>query len=220
MHACKRLILTELRNRRNVFFLTVGAIILLHTVISILIIQRVNIDLIRWIDIGMISTVFFIPFLRAFTIWQDEWNHQSIHRLLTLPISRIYLLFIKYIVILIEVITLLILTTLAMWIQWQVSNGLLFRVEPILKMDWMSIEQILNILLSITTLIFICFMSYLLGKSISLPYLQVTFITVVLSLLVSITIYSIVPHFLTFLVFGLTYSLISYYLLDNKVFVE
>ncbi|WP_343802275.1 hypothetical protein [Bacillus carboniphilus] len=220
MRACKRLLLAELRNRQYVFLLTIGAIILLHSVVISLIIQSVDIDLIRWIDIGLISIAFFIPFLRTFTIWQDEWKRKSIQRLLTLPTSRIYLVIVKYVVIFLEVLTILILTILAMWIQWHVSNGLLFRVEPILAMEWMSIGQILNILLSITSLIFICFMSYLFGRSINRFYLQITFITVFLSLLVSITIYSIVPHFLTILVFVLTYFSFSYCLLDNKMSVE
>ncbi|WP_187273826.1 ABC-2 transporter permease [Paenibacillus sp. N3.4] len=222
MHAFSRLLLTELRNRRNIMLITLGADVLLIAAVTILAFHS-NLDnmaFMMFLNIAVFVVVLLIPFMHGFSTWREEWKQHSIYHLLALPVPRTYLLITKYIAILVEILLLLAVTIVGLWIQHWLSDGVLFRAEPLVTFEWSKVILVVKLFLTATSLVFLCSMSTLLGKWIGKLSLLVTFLAFVVGLLVWIIVFANWPSFLTLLMLSLVFFGINVYLLEKKVGVE
>lgn len=224
MHAFRRLLITEMRNRRNIILITLGAGVLLNAAISIILSQLdrlpESLGIITILNIIVFTAMLFIPFLHSFTVWREEWKQHTIYHLLALPVPRIYLIMSKYISILIEVLLILLVTIMSLWVQYQISDGLLFRAEPLVTFDWSKALLVMNWLLSASSLVFLCSMSVLLGKCSGKVSLLITFLSFVAGLFVWIIAFANFPSTFTLIVMVLVYYFLYLYLLEKKVVVE
>ncbi|MEK3724291.1 ABC-2 transporter permease [Paenibacillus sp. FSL H8-0034] len=224
MHAFRRLFLTDLRNRRNTLLATLATTVLLNAAVSILIfylhLPQEGLGLITMLDVIIFAGLLLMTFLHCFSTWQEEWKQQAITHLLSLPVPRTYMLMSKYIVILLEALLITVVMIVGMWVQLGMSNGQLFRVEPLLLFDWSKVLLIVKWIFSATGLIFLCFTSIFLGKCSRSHSILITFSSFTAGLLVWIVAFANFPSFLTLLIFCLAYFSASCYLLDKKVGIE
>ncbi|MCM3271243.1 ABC transporter permease [Paenibacillus elgii] len=224
MHAFRRLLLTDLRNRRNTILVTLGATILLNAAMAILTFQmrfpQNTLGFVMFLDIVIFCVLLFVPFLHCFSTWREEWKQHTIYRLLTLPVPRAHLLLSKYISILLETLLISAVMIAGLFVQLKVSQGLLFRAEPLTVDDWSKVLLITKWLLAEACLVFLCSASMLLGKCCGRLSLLVTFLGFVAGLLLWIVAYANVPSIFTLIVVGAAYFAASLYLLEKKVGVE
>lgn len=222
MHAFRRLFITELRNRRNTIIVTLGAAILLHIALTVLILKmpQINLNIVTLINIVIYSILLFIPFLQCFLSWQGEWKQRSIYHLLSLPVSRASLLVTKYMSIILEALLISIVMIAGLWIQLEASGGTLFRTEPLIGFNWSKLVLVMKLLLSATCIVFLCSMSIFLGKSFRKLSFLVTCLSFVVGLFVAIIAFASFPTFVTLLIMSFAYFFASFYILDNKVGIE
>ncbi|WP_239616663.1 ABC transporter permease [Cohnella mopanensis] len=224
MHAFRRLLLTELRNRRNTTLITLGATLFLNALIMIVTYQADlypdQLGFVMTLNIVVLVAMLLIPFLHGFTAWREEWKNQSIYQLLTLPVLRTHLLFAKYISILLESVLILILTFASLWLQYELSDGQLYRAEPLTTFDWSKALFVSKLVLSAIGIISLCSLSILLGKWIRKLSLLVTFLSLASGMLVSAVIYATLPSVFSLFVLVVAFIALSYYLLDKKVDVS
>ncbi|WP_165972214.1 ABC-2 transporter permease [Paenibacillus piri] len=219
MHPFKRLFMTDLRNRRNAIVVSMAAMLLVHTAIMILTDhtqELASLGFIMVINIVFFAIMLFIPFLHSFSAWREEWKQHSIYYLLSLPIPRTYLLLSKYLVILLEALLITVVMVAGLWIQLGLSNGMLFRVEPLLLWDAAKVLLLLKWLFAASGLIFLNFTSVFLGKWSGKLSLPVAFVSFVAGLFVWIVAFANFPSFITLASFTLLFFGASYYLLDKK----
>ncbi|MNI01773.1 hypothetical protein D3C73_546270 [compost metagenome] len=55
---------------------------------------------------------------------------------MSIPVPRIYLLISKYISIILEILMIIVVMLAGLWIQYRLSGGLLFKVEPLISINW------------------------------------------------------------------------------------
>jgi len=219
MHAFRRLLLTEFRNRRNVLWVIMSSHILLNIPIIFLTAHTPIAQLAYLIplNVTLLSVMMILPFLRCFSIWRDEWKQQSIYQLFTLPVPRAYLLLTKSIAILLEAGMIFAVTVISLWIQYVVSDGHLFRAEPLTTINGPTLLFIFSIVMTAVSLILLCAMSLFMGHWIGKLPLLSTFINFVAGLLVCLIVFALFPSFLTILALCLLLTGINYYLLEKKV---
>ena len=219
MRAFRRMLITELRNRRNVLWIILGSHILLNVAI-IFLTAHTRSDQLSYLiplNITLLSTMLILPFLRCFSTWRDEWRQQSIYQLFTLPVPRSYLLMTKTLAIFIEVGMIFTVTGISLWIQYDVSHGHLFRAEPLITMDGAKLRLMMSIFLAAISLVLLCTMSLFIGQWVGKLPLLVTFVSFVAGLLIWLTAFSLLPSFFTVLVLCLLIIGFNYYLLEKKV---
>ncbi|WP_193726504.1 ABC transporter permease [Paenibacillus guangzhouensis] len=219
MHAFRRLLLTEIRNRRNVLWVIMSSHMLLNIPIIFLTANTSTAQLSYLIPLNMtlLSVMLILPFLRCFSIWRDEWKQQAIYQLFALPVPRSYLLLTKSLVILLEAGMIFAITVISLWIQYVVSDGHLFRAEPLTTINGPKLLFIISIVMTAVSLILLCTMSLFMGHWIGKLPLLLTFISFVAGLLVGLTVFAFFPSFLTILALCLLLTGINVYLLEKKV---
>ncbi|MFD2169370.1 ABC transporter permease [Tumebacillus lipolyticus] len=190
MLAFRRLVKTDLRNRRNTIFVTLGTIVLLNAVLALLPalfnIPQDGLQFVLSLNIAVFVAVLLIPLLNCFSVWREEWKHRTIYHLLSLPVSRAQLLLAKYISIFVEALLIAAIMLIGLSIQNWLSEGLLFRAEPLIAFNWSNILFVGGLLLFTTCLIFLCFFSSLLGKCFKRYSLLMTFFIFLVGLTASI----------------------------------
>ncbi|WP_282938534.1 hypothetical protein [Paenibacillus sp. RC67] len=223
MHAFKRLLFTDLRNRRNTLMVALGATVLLNIAIIVLILQLFlpeGLDIVTLLDIVVFSVMLLIPFLRCFSSWREEWRQYGIYHLLILPVPRIYLLLSKYISIVWEVLLITAVMIIGLSVQYGVSGGKLFRAEPLITFEWSKLGLMAQWFLLLTTVIFLSFMSVLAGKWCGKWSSLVAFISFVAGAVLWSIAYINFPSIYTLIVMALLFFTASVYLLEKKVGVE
>ncbi|WP_028550582.1 hypothetical protein [Paenibacillus sp. UNC451MF] len=223
MHAFRRLLLTDLRNRRNTLLVALGATVLLNAVVIVLMIQMFlteGLDIVTLLDITVFSVMLLIPFLRCFSSWRDEWRQHGIYHLLSLPIPRTYLLLSKYISIVWEVLLITAIMIIGLWVQYGVSGGKLFRAEPLITFEWAKVGFVAEWFLLLTNGVFLSFMSALVGKWCGKWSHLAAFISFVVGALIWGIAYINLPSMYTLIVLALLFFGMSVYLLEKKVGVE
>lgn len=224
MHAFRRLVLTDLRNRRSTIWVTLGAIVLLNVVVAILPLHmqlpEYGLGLIMSLNIMVFSAVLLIPFVHCFSTWRDEWQQHSIYQLLVLPVPRTYLLFSKYISILVEVILITAVMLAGLWVQYGVSGELLFRADPLITFEWSKVLLVIKWFLSVTCCVFLCFTSMLIGKCCGRLSLLATCLSFIAGLFLCIVAFANFTSTFTLIIVCLVFFTISSYLLNKKVGVE
>ncbi len=224
MHAFKRLLKTDLRNRRNTIFINLGVILISNIILALLPFQlnipQTGYNFVMTLNIIVFFAVLYIPLLNCFSTWREEWKQHAIFQLLSLPVPRTYLLISKYISILIEFLLISVVMLTGLSVQNWLQKGLLFRVEPLITLNWSKGLFITEIMFSVTCLIFLCFFSTLLGKCFRRFSQFITFITFFVGCVISIIVlFTMQPLFVSILL-SLIYFFGSLYLLEKKVGIE
>ncbi|MFD0675655.1 MULTISPECIES: ABC-2 transporter permease [unclassified Paenibacillus] len=221
MHAFRRLLITDLRNRRNTIIATLSAFVLLHAAIAILTYQlQLPSDAYGFVmvmNITLFSIVLLIPFLHCFSTWREEWKQHSIYHLLSLPVHRTYLLMSKYISIVLEVVLITVVMIAGLWMQYKLSDGMLLRAEPLITFEWSKVVLVLKLLLVLTSVVFLSSLSMFIGKCCGRLSLGATFLSFFCGLLVGVLTFANFPSILTLAILSLAYFLVSMYLLEKKV---
>lgn len=224
MHAFRRLVLTDLRNRRGTIWVTLGTMALLNVAVAILPlhmqIPENGLGFIMFLNIIVFAAVLLVPFLHCFSTWRDEWKQHSIYQLLVLPVPRTYLLASKYISILVEVMLITAVMIAGLSIQYGVSGELLFRADPLVTFEWSKVLLVIKWFLSVTCCVFLCSTSMLLGKCCGRLSLLVTFLSFIAGLFLWIITFANFTSTFTLVIVSLAFFMASYYLLNKKVGVE
>jgi len=222
VHAFRRLLLTEIRNRRNVLWILLCAHILLNIAIIFLTTHTSSDQLsyLMSLNITLLCAMLILPFLRSFSTWRDEWKQHSIYQLFVLPVPRSYLLITKSLVILLEACMIFAITAISLWIQYKVSHGLLFRAEPLITIDGPKLLFIISIVLSAISIVLLCAMSLFIGQWVGKLPLLLTFVSFVAGLLLWLMVFSLFPYFFTVLVLTIGLGWFSHFLLEKKVYAE
>ncbi|UKS25179.1 ABC transporter permease [Paenibacillus sp. HWE-109] len=223
MHAFRRLVLTDLRNRRNTIWVTLGAMALLNVAVAILTRHRQlpdELGFIMFLNIMVFAAGLLIPFLHCFSTWLDEWKQHSIYQLLILPVPRTYLLVSKYISILVEVMLITAVMIAGLWMQHSVNGEQLFRAEPLVTFEWSKVLLVIKWFLSVTCCMFLCSASILIGKCCGRLSLLVSFLSFIAGLFLWIIAFANFMSTFTLVIVSLVFFMVSYYLLNKKVGVE
>ncbi|MCD1259428.1 ABC transporter permease [Paenibacillus athensensis] len=224
MNAFSRLIKTELRNRRTSIVVTLAAMLLIHAAI-LLLLASVDfpdeaMSFILSLDVAVFVLFLLPPLLHSFTTWKEEWKQQAIYQLLTLPVPRSYLLLSKYVSLLLETLLLSGVMVAGLSLQNLVNGGLLFRAEPLYAWNVSKFVFMGELVLFATSLIFLSFVSLLLGTTVRRFSHTLSFAVFVVGLLVVIVSLSNLPPLLTLIGLCLLFYGASLYVLDKKVGVH
>ncbi|WP_341415503.1 ABC transporter permease [Paenibacillus filicis] len=221
MHAFRRLLVTELRNRRNTIVVAAGAILFLHAAILILTYhsnpQADGFASIMVLNIALFALVLQVPFLHSFSAWREEWRQRAIYQLLMLPVPRVYLLLSKGISLLLETLLLSLVMLAGLWVQYELSGGLLLRAEPLTTFAWSKVLLIYNLLICAASVIFLSTMSMLLGKRAGKFSLLVTFLSFAAGLFLAIVAFANLPTEIGLTAILIVLFLFNWFLLEKKV---
>ncbi|TBL80384.1 ABC-2 transporter permease [Paenibacillus thalictri] len=218
MRVFSRLIKNDLRNRRNMLWAILCTLILFHIAfIALLEWTDINLQLALSIDTTVFVAIFGFPFMHAFSTWRAEWRQQSIHLLLSLPVSRAYFLLSKYIVILLEVLMIAIVMLTGLSVQNWICQGRLFRIEPLITFDASKLLIVFGLLLGITCLIFLCFFSVLLAACVRKAPFVVAFLIFTLGFFISSLIVTNLSQIAALSCLCLLFFFGSLYLLEQKI---
>ncbi|MFK7697538.1 ABC-2 transporter permease [Paenibacillus sp. HJGM_3] len=218
MHAFSRLLKTDLRNRRTALWMTLTTLVLLHGgFVSIpYFTETPPYPLILNMNVILFVVALSLPFLHAFNIWLEEWRHNTVFRLLSLPVHRTKLLLAKYAAIVIEVLLITGVMLLGLSVQNGLADGQLFRSEPLLTWGWSTVAFVFSLLLLMSGLIFLIFFSVLLGRSAGRWPFLTTFLSFVAGLAISSFAFALVPSTVVLAVLGLAFFWGCFYWLEQK----
>ncbi|MDF2716609.1 MAG: hypothetical protein K0R28_3534 [Paenibacillus sp.] len=201
--------------------ITFGVLVLLNAALALLPFlqnfDNLQLDFVMTLNIAVYCSAMLIPLIHCFSTWREEWKQRSIYLLLSLPVPRTHLLLTKSVTVVLEALIITGVMAAGLSLQNGLSDGMLFRAEPLVTVTWAKMWFILRLLLAAFCLIFLCFFSSLLGKCFRRMALFVTFLVFVAGLLMTIVAMANLPPSLVFVVFGLGYFLGSAYLLEKKV---
>jgi ABC-type transport system involved in multi-copper enzyme maturation permease subunit len=221
VHAFSRLLKTDLRNRRNTILITLGALVLAHAALALLIMQqnfdKAQLSFVSTLNIAVYFSAMLLPFVYCFSAWREERRQRSIYLLLSLPIPRTHLLMSKSLAVGWEILLISAVMAAGLTIQNGISDGLLFRTEPLITLNAAKIWFMLRILLAAACLVFLCFFSTLLGACFGKLSLLITCLVFAVGLVVTIVAMANIQPFFVFAFFGLGYFGGSVYLLEKKV---
>jgi len=222
VHAFRRLLLTEYRNRRNVLWMLLCAHILLNITLIFLTAHTPTDQLsyLMTLNIALLCAMLLLPFLRSFSIWRDEWKHRSIYQLFVLPVPRAYLLLTKSLAILLEACMIFAITVISLWIQYKVSHGHLFRAEPLITFDGPKLLFVCSVVLSAISIVLLCAMSLFIGQWIGKFPLLLTFLSFFSGLFIWLMIFTQFPQFITALILTSALGGLNHFLLEKKVYAE
>ncbi|UVI27573.1 hypothetical protein [Paenibacillus spongiae] len=221
MHAFRRLLLTELRNRRSVILVSMAALICLNVLLAALPLQfqyaSHHLNGVMTLNIAVCYVYLFIVFLRCFSTWNDEWKVHSIYQLLTLPIPRVFLILYKYIAILVESFLYALIMAAGLIIQYRLTDGMLFRAEPLITFNAAKLLFIAQIVLFATCVIFLCFFCSLLGRVFSRFPLMIAFLAFLIGIIITILAVTKLEPTLMIMVLCAAFFGGCHYLLEKRI---
>ncbi|MDF2662769.1 MAG: hypothetical protein K0Q94_5560 [Paenibacillus sp.] len=221
MHAFSRLLKTDLRNRRNTILITLGTLVLVHAALALLSLQqsfdKEQLSFVSTLNIAVYFCAMLVPFVYCFSAWREERRQLTIYLLLSLPIPRTHLLMSKSLAVGSEILLISVVMAAGLAVQNGISDGQMFRTEPLITLNAEKIGLMLRILLAAACLAFLCFFSTLLGACFRKLSLLVTCLVFAAGLVVTILAMAHVQPLFVFALFGLAYFGGSVYLLEKKV---
>ncbi|MFB9755074.1 ABC transporter permease [Paenibacillus hodogayensis] len=219
MHAFSRLLKTELRNRRNEWLIIVAALVVLNVLLSLLqlFMDRDQLAFVMTLNIVVYCVMLLAPLVHGFSIWREEWKQRSIVLILMIPVPRAHLVTAKCMAILLEALLITGVTAVGLSVQYVLSDGMLFRAEPLITLTWGKLWLAAHLMIAATCLVLLCFFSMLLGKCSRKLSIGIAFLVFVAGLLVTVVAAANLPPLLVFVFVGAACFGGSVYLLEKKV---